>query len=83
MSAGFFFKLPEAVQGIALFAGCFLLLFVGLLICRIIGIKSYGSEREYFKYFQNPLSYKKIWLFSLSVSIIVVLFFALKGSVGR
>lgn len=73
-----FYRLPIPVQDITLFVGIFLLLFVGLFICRIVGIKSYGSEREYLRENNDPLTYKKIWAISLLPSIIITLFLALR-----
>lgn len=63
-----FLELPKVIQFTLLFLFLLVIIFIGLLVSRAVGIKLYGSERKYFKENNDPLTYKKIWIRSLIAS---------------
>ena len=69
-----FFRLPIPIQVIVMFLGWFIFLFVSFTTDRVIGIRIWGSKKQYFKYSNNHITYKQIWSSSAIFSLIITLF---------
>jgi hypothetical protein len=66
------FKLSIPLQLATLFAAFFLLILATLTIGRVIGIRMWGSVRQYFKYDPNSMTFKQILFRSFIMSAILV-----------
>ena len=75
MLVEFFFRLPIPIQVIVMFSGWFILLFVFFGIGRVVGIRMWGSERQYLKYDPNSITHRKIWSNSAIIATIIALIF--------
>ena len=71
----FIYKLPLLFKFIFVFVISFLMFLFIFIILRIIGIKVYGSERQYYKENNDPLTFRQIWLRSLIGSVIIIVTF--------
>ncbi len=66
------FRLSIPLQFVTLFAGFFLLILAMLTIGRAIGVRMWGSVRQYFKYDPNSMTFKQILFRSFIMSAILV-----------